>query len=84
MDKKYLVIENGPKHSGYVAEVDIDNIWQANFNEDGWTYQQIAGNGNVAGEYDTEEEAQEHLDAFLECDAPETGKYCYTHNPDGN
>ena len=81
-DIKFMVIGNIAAHSGHIAKVDYDDIWQANYNENGWTYQQIEGPyGTCLGEYDTEAEADAHLAEWLECDAAKEGRYCYTHNP---
>jgi hypothetical protein len=80
MTNGYIVIVNSAEHSGFVCEVDYDNIWSS-YNPDGWTYQEICGpHGAVWAKEDSKEEAQKTLDSFLECDAVERGEYCYTHN----
>lgn len=80
-DFKYFVIVNRAEHSGYVAKVDMDKIWN-NQNPDGWTYQDLTGPyGQVWEECDTSSEADKVLGDYLKCDAAERGEYCYTHNP---
>lgn len=81
-DIKFMVIGDIGAHDGFVMEVDYDDIWQANENEGGWTYQQVEGpHGTRLGEYDTREDADAHLADWLKCDAVEQGRYCYIHNP---
>ncbi|MCP4394889.1 MAG: hypothetical protein GY804_11585 [Alphaproteobacteria bacterium] len=80
MDIKFLVIINNGEHSGSVAKVDMDEIW-SNDNPHGWTYQYICGpHGSVLGEHESRKVAQTELDKYLECDAAEKGRYCYSHN----
>jgi hypothetical protein len=77
---EYIVIGNIGKHNGWIEEVDPATIWSGS-NPNGWTYQQLCGShGTVLGEYQTEAEAQERLNEWLQCPAAERGDYCYTHN----
>ncbi len=79
---KFIVIGDIAAHDGYIVDVNYDEIWQANVNETGWTYQQIEGiHGTRLGEYDTKAEANAHLEKWLRCNAEEEDRYCYTHNP---
>ena len=81
MNIKYLVIVNNAEHSGFTPKVDFDTSW-SNENPYRWTYQDITGPyGTVMNECDTISEAQELLNKYLECDAKEKDRYCYTHNP---
>lgn len=78
---KYYVVINVPEHSGYLVEMDPDEIWSG-MNPGGWTYQDICGShGNVMFQTFDEEEAKETLEKYLDCDKAKRGEYCYTHNP---
>lgn len=80
---KYAVVCNIGEHSGYVTKVELDDIWTGE-NPEGWTEQQLSGpHGHVAGYYASKDEACAILDEFLVCDAVQTGRYCYSHNPGG-
>ena len=84
MTSLFIAVGDTAAHNGYIREMDADDVW-CNENPSGWTYQDVTGaHGHILGEFDTEEEAQEVLDNFLQCDSVETGRYCYTHNPSGN
>lgn len=81
MRDTFIAVGNTGAHSGYIEKMDADDIW-CNENPHGWTYQHVCGShGHIIAECDTREEAQSALDAFLECDSVEKGRYCYTHNP---
>lgn len=77
----WLAIGNVAEHSGFVTSRSADDGWTPE-NESGWTYQEVCGShGTVLHEGDGEDDARKILDAWLVCDAPERGIYCYTHNP---
>lgn len=68
-------------HEGHITSEWADNAWVPG-NDDGWTYQQITGpHGAVLYEGPDENEARRVLVDWLKCDAMETGRYCYAHNP---
>ena len=67
-------------HSGHVQSVPVRSL----FPEGSVTEQSIAGaHGTVLYSGPDKVAAQEALDEFLVCDAPETGRCCYAHNPAG-
>lgn len=77
----WFAIGNVAEHSGFVDSRKTDDGWTPE-NESGWTYQEVTGaHGIVLHEGLDEEEARKVLGAWLVCDAPERGAYCYTHNP---
>lgn len=70
-------------HEGYVTKRHADDAWTPE-QPNGWTYQEVTGaHGRVLYEGPSEEKARAELDAWLVCDAPETGRCCYAHNPTG-
>lgn len=74
--RRFIVIGNGPAHTGHVAEVDTDDPY--------WNYQQLTGaHGTVLHECNDGAEADRILTDWLKCDSVERGTYCYTHNPTG-
>ena len=76
----YFAVGDHAAHDGFTTS-RAGPAWPA---EGGWTYQDVAGpHGNVIYEGASEADAVAALNAFLVCDAPTTGAYCYTHNPSG-
>ena len=70
-------------HEGFTTKRHADDVWTPE-NESGWTYQEVTGaHGRVLYEGPSEEKARAELDAWLVCDAPSSGAYCYSHNPSG-
>lgn len=60
-------------HEGHLASRRVD---------DDWRYQELTGShGTVLYEGASYFAACRALDKWLECDAEETGAYCYAHNP---
>lgn len=79
---QWFVITNTGEHTGRVVRVDLDDAW-TNDNPSGWRYQELIGaHGELRGRHDVETQANRELAKFLECDAAEKGRYCYSHNPD--
>lgn len=77
----FLVVVNRAAHDGFVSPQKNSNKWSPR-NQFGWTYQNVAGaHGHIEKECGTLEEAETYLAKCLKCDALETGRYCYTHNP---
>jgi len=77
----FLVIAKRAEHSAHVVVENLDDIWTPN-NPAGWTYQELTGAyGDVLGEFESEEDANALYDLYMQCDAIENNRYCYTHNP---
>lgn len=77
--RTYFAVIDRAEHSGHVTSV-TGPAWPA---EGGWTYQHdvTGAHGAVLYEGPSEEQARADLAAYLVCDAPERGTYCYSHNP---
>lgn len=79
MSTTYFAVGDMAAHDGAVTQKD-GPAWPV---EGGWTEQDVTGaHGRILYEGESRTAAQEALDAFLACDAPATGMYCYTHNPE--
>lgn len=71
--KIHFAVGDIAAHDGHLSSVRA---------EDDWRYQEITGaHGTILYEGPSREQARRALDEWLECDAPKTGAYCYTHNP---
>ena len=50
--KIYFVVYDSPADEAWIVEKEASEVWQANVNERGWTYQDVAGSyGSIYGEF---------------------------------
>ena len=81
MSTTHFAVGNVAEHSGFLTYRDGPAMF-ADGTQTGWTYQDVTGpHGSVLCE-GTEDECKAALAEFLRCDAPSSGRYCYSHNPE--
>ena len=57
----YFVVYDSPAGHGWIDKRRLNDIWQANLNECGWTYQDVERHGSIYGRFDNRKDAEAHL-----------------------